>query len=247
MKIAVITARGGSKRIPRKNIRPFCGKPMIAWPIEAAKASHCFDHILVSTDDLEIADVAKAWGAEVPYLRPVALADDHTPAHKAAREMLEWSIGQYGEIPAFCHLYPTAPLLKADVIKQGMRLVLEDKFGFAMTVTRLNFPLYQLLEQKADGGLSPIFSMDKFMMRSQDMPSAYVDAGQAYFFKTARFLACETAIADDMAPVVLPSEVAWDIDTEEDWGCAEKMFSLLNGTRIEAIEKRCISSDCIGK
>ena len=225
MKIAVITARGGSKRIPRKNIRPFCGKPMIAWPIEAAKASGCFDHVLVSTDDLEIADVAQAWGAEVPYLRPVALADDYTPAHKAAREMLEWALGQYGDIPAFCHLYPTAPLLTAAVISEGMRLVLEDTFGFAMTVTRLNFPLYQLLEQKADGGLAPIFPMDKFMMRSQDMPSAYVDAGQAYFFKTARFLDRETAIADDMAPVVLPSEVALDIDTEEDWRRAEKMFN----------------------
>lgn len=227
MTIAIITARGGSKRIPRKNIRPFCGKPMIAWPIEAAKESQCFDHVLVSTDDSEIANVAKACGAEVPYLRPTSLADDYTPAHKAAREMLEWAIGQYGGIPAFCHLYPTAPMLTAAVIAQGMRLVCQEKFGFAMTVTRLNFPLYQLLEQTADGGLSPIFPVEKFMLRSQDMPSAYVDAGQAYFFKTARFLARETMIADDMAPVILPSEAAVDIDTEEDWERAEMMFTLI--------------------
>lgn len=224
MNIAIITARGGSKRIPRKNIRLFCGKPMIAWPIEAAKASGAFDHIFVSTEDQEIAQVAKKAGAEVPYLRPVNLADDYTLAHKAAREMLEWAFRQFGDIPAFCHIYPTAPMLTGEVIATGMRLVQEAKYGFAMTVTRLNFPLYQLLKQTPDGGLAPIFPIDQFMMRSQDMPHAYIDAGQAYFFKSARFLDREIAIAEDMAPVVLPSEVAMDIDTEEDWGRAEKMF-----------------------
>lgn len=227
MNIAIITARGGSKRIPRKNIRDFCGKPMIAWPIEAAKAAKCFEHIFVSTDDTEIAKVSRAWGAEVPYLRPASLADDYALAHKAAREMLEWAIAEHGSIPAFCHLYPTAPMLTASVLKQGMELIRQDKFGFAMTVTRVNIPLYQILEQKADGGLSPVFPEDKFIMRSQDMPDAYIDAGQAYFFKTVRFLNQEIAIADDLAPVVLPSENAIDIDTEEDWTQAEQMFKSL--------------------
>lgn len=228
MNIAIITARGGSKRIPRKNIRPFCGKPMIAWPIEAARASGAFDRVLVSTDDSEIASVSQAHGAEVPYLRPAALADDYTPAHKAAREMLEWAIRQYGDIPAFCHLYPTVPLLTGEVIAHGMRLVRDEKYGFAMTVTRLNLPLYQILKQAPDGSLSPVFPMDKFMLRSQDMPPAFIDVGQAYFFKTARFLEREIAIAEDLAPVVLPSELALDIDTEEDWARAESTFKLLS-------------------
>lgn len=179
--IAIITARGGSKRIPRKNIRPFCNKPMIAWPIEAALASKCFKHIYVSTDNSEIAEIAMAYGAEVPYLRPEQLADDYTPAHKAARDMLEWAIKTTGEIDAFCHLYPTSPLLPVDVIVEGMRLIREEYFGFAMTVARFCYPLYQLLQKTPNGTLTPIFPKEKYRMRSQDMPQGYIDAGQAYF------------------------------------------------------------------
>ena len=222
MNIAIITARGGSKRIPRKNIRPFLGKPMIAWPIEAAKESECFEHILVSTDDEEIAEIAVKYGAEVPFLRPVALADDFAHAHVAARHALEWAIENWGEIKAFCHLYPTAPMLKAQDIRRGLKEIAAGATN-AYAMQKISFPVYQVLARNAAGELTPLFPEEKTSMRSQDMPPFYIDAGQMYWFETGYFLANETKVGTGTRAVELSPEAALDIDTEEDWLRAEKI------------------------
>ena len=226
MQIAILTARGGSKRIPRKNIRPFCGKPMIAWPIEAAQRSGLFAHILVSTDDEEIADVARQYGAEVPFLRPSCLADDYTHAHKAARHMLEWALHEWNDIPFFAHIYPTSPLLLAEDIKDGYTLMQAGK-KFAYTAQQLSFPIYQVVILNEEGEICPLFPAAKAALRSQDMPQAYIDAGQLYWFETQAFLEYELSIPHNTALIPIPAERAVDIDTEEDWEQAEKMARLL--------------------
>lgn len=225
MNIAIITARGGSKRIPRKNIRPFLGKPMIAWPIAAAQRSCCFEHVLVSTEDEEIAGVARRYGAEVPFLRPTELADDFTHAHVAARHMLEWALGEWGEISHFAHIYPTAPLLTPEDIHAGQRLMREGK-KFAYTAQKLNFPVYQIAVLDAAGEPRALFPPEQAEMRSQDMPQAYIDAGQLYWYETAAFLRYGTAIPYDLALIPLPAERALDIDTELDWKRAERLAAL---------------------
>ncbi len=227
--IAIITARGGSKRIPRKNIRLFRGLPMIAWPIKAALAAMIFDHVLVSTDDVEIAEVARAYGAEVPFLRPAALADDFTHAHKAARHGLEWAIENLSAadpIEAFCHIYPTAPLLSTRTIREGLRLLGGKGVTNVYAAQRVSFPIYQVVERRQDGTLHPLFPPEKFTLRSQDMPTCFIDAGQMYWFRTAHFLKHETRIGPDTAVVEVPQETALDIDTEEDWTFAEKLAAL---------------------
>lgn len=226
MKIAILTARGGSKRIPRKNVRPFCGRPMLAWPLTAARESGCFDHILVSTDDEEIAAIAREWGGEVPFLRPKSLADDFAHAHVAARHALEWAVETWGPVESFCHLYPTAPLLSAETIRQG-RAMVENGASNAFAAQRLAFPIYQTLAENARGGVEPLFPKDKFMMRSQDMPTAFVDVGQMYWFNTAYFLEHETAIGPKSRLVEVPHGTALDIDTEDDWVFAEKLAAVL--------------------
>lgn len=226
MNIAILTARGGSKRIPRKNIRPFLGKPMIAYPIEAAKQSCLFDHILVSTDDEEIAEVSKQYGAEVPFLRSANLADDFTHAHKAARNMLEWALAQEWDIPHFAHIYPTAPMLKAEDICAGYKLMQQGKL-FVYTAQKLSFPIYQTVILNEQQEIVPLFSVDKAGLRSQDMPPAYIDAGQLYWYNTAEFLEKETEITAGTGLIPIPSERALDIDTLEDWAQAEKLAGLL--------------------
>ena len=228
MKIVIITARGGSKRIPRKNVKKFLGKPMIAWSIEAALKSGCFEHILVSTDDEEIARIARDYGAETPFLRPQNLADDFTHAHVAARHALEWAFANWGKIDAFCHIYPAAPLLTPQKIQEGL-VCIQNGATNADGFERLNFPLYQILTQDADGGLKHIFEPEKVTMRSQDMPVAYIGAGQLYWFETNYFLEHETAIGPKTAIIEIPREMAIDIDTEEDWIFAEKLAKLSLG------------------
>lgn len=225
MRIAIITARGGSRRIPRKNVRPFLGKPMLAWPIEAARKSGMFSRILVSTDDEEIAAVARACGAEVPFLRPANLADDFAPAHKAARHALEWALDVWGPVSSFCHMYPTSPMLAAHTLVKGMDLVSGGGYKAAWAMVRVPYPVYQLMVQ-TEKGLERLFPADKVAMRSQDMPPAFIDVGQAYCFDTPYFMAHELALGPEVTAVEVPPESAQDIDTEEDWQRAEAMALL---------------------
>ena len=227
MNIAIITARGGSKRIPRKNIRPFLGKPMIAWPIEAARKSGCFERILVSTDDEEIADIARAHGAEVPFFRPAHLADDFTPVGKAVRHALEWALQNWGAIEAFCHIYPTAPFLTPQVLRQSMDALASGLYKAAFAMLKLPFPVYQIMIMAKGNALERLFPEDKALMRSQDMPSAYIDVGQSYAFDTAHYLQHGPPTGTKLLPVEIALEAALDIDTEEDWKRAETIVSRL--------------------
>jgi len=141
MRVAVIPARGGSKRIPRKNIKPFAGKPMIAYAIEAAKASGCFDHIIVSTDDDEVAEIARAWGAEVPFMRPAELADDHTPTRPVINHAISTASSFYGMPEFVCCLYPTAAFVTATDLQQALKQLQDQKVDFVLSAAPFAYPV----------------------------------------------------------------------------------------------------------
>ena len=196
---------------------------MIAWPLEAARAAQCFEHIFVSTDDAEIAEVARSYGAEVPILRPDSLADDYTPARLAARHMLEWVLENVGPVDCFAHIYPTAPMLLPQDIQQGMQYVQNGK-NFAYAAQKVAFPIYQVSTLDEMGSPTYLFPMEKVMMRSQDMPACFIGAGQLYCHRTKPFLATDRT---NGAIVEIPSWRAIDIDTTDDWLLAEKFATTM--------------------
>lgn len=223
MKIAVIPARGGSKRIPRKNIKDFCGKPMIAWSIGAAQACGLFDHIIVSTDDAEIAEVAKTWGAEVPFMRPVELSNDFVGTRAVTLHALEWAMAEYGNIAYVCTIYATAPFIKATDLSNGLALMVESGKSLAFTVTSFPYPIQRALLITKTSGVA-MFQPEYLMTRSQDLQSAYHDAGQFYWAKAEAIMAGIPTFSEDAAPLVLPHFQVQDIDTKDDWLRAELMF-----------------------
>jgi N-acylneuraminate cytidylyltransferase len=223
MRIAVIPARGGSKRIPRKNIKLFCGKPMIAWSIEAAKAANVFDHIIVSTDDAEITEVAKQWGAEVPFVRPAELSDDYVGTGVVVKHATEWAIANIGEVKLICTIYATAPFLKPSDIKQGLDLLLNTNSAIAFTVTSFPFPIQRAIKLTNSGRIA-MFQPEHLLTRSQDLDPAYHDAGQLYWATKEAVLNQVPAFSEAAVPLVLPRHQVQDIDTNEDWERAELMF-----------------------
>jgi pseudaminic acid cytidylyltransferase len=223
MKVAVIPARGGSKRIPKKNSKEFAGLPLIAYSIEAAKKSGVFDHIIVSTDDTAIANIAKAYGAQVPFMRPENLSDDITGTRDVTNHAIEWVKQHIGE-PAFCcAIYATAPFLQAEYLQQGLQALVEqsDK-SFAYSVTSFAFPIQRALLMK-DGYALPAFEKD-IAKRSQDLPEAYHDAGQFYWGRTEDYLSSKAIFSEYGIPIILPRHLVQDIDTPEDWYRAELMY-----------------------
>jgi pseudaminic acid cytidylyltransferase len=223
MNIAIIPARGGSKRIPRKNIKPFCGKPMIAWSIEAAQASSLFDHIIVSTDDIEIAEVAKQWGAEVPFMRPAELSDDYVGTGAVAKHAVEWTIRNLGKISFVCTIYATAPFIKPTDLIAGLKLLSESSGQIAFTVTSFPFPIQRAIKINKNGR-AMMFQPEHYLTRSQDLESAYHDAGQFYWATTEAVLNSVSAFSEAAVPLILPRQQVQDIDTNEDWLRAELMF-----------------------
>lgn len=223
MKIAVIPARGGSKRIPRKNIRSFCGKPMIGWSIEAALNSGCFDHVMVSTDDTEIADVALTFGAEVPYVRPTALSDDHTGTIPVVAHGVQWAIDHWGDVSHACCLYATAPFVRAQDLQVGLSVLDDSGADYAFSVTRYPFPIQRAIRITPAKRVS-MFDPTQFNTRSQDLEEAFHDAGQFYWGKSQAWLSSQNLFSEGSAPVVMPRYRVQDIDTEEDWVHAELMF-----------------------
>lgn len=223
MKLCVIPARGGSKRIPRKNIREFCGKPMIAWSIEAAQESACFECIVVSTDDEEIAAVARQLGAEVPFLRPAELADDHTGTSAVIAHAIRWFENE-GAVPdPVCCLYATAPFVQAEDLRRGLELLMAEDAEFAFTVTRFPAPIQRAFRITAAGRIE-MFQPECFSMRSQDLEPAFHDAGQFYWGRAAAWKAQQPIFAGVSVPLCLPRWRVQDIDTPEDWEHAEWMF-----------------------
>ena len=223
MKIAVIPARGGSKRIPRKNIREFCGKPMIAWSIEAARQSDCFSHIVVSTDDAEIAEIAKQWGAEVPFMRPAALSDDHTGTLPVIRHATEWFIQQGEPAEQVCCIYATAPFISPEDIRRGLEILTVTGSDYAFSVTSYPFPIQRAIRITPQGRVE-MFNPAQFNRRSQDLEEAFHDAGQFYWGRASAWLAEKAIFSPDASPVLLPRHQVQDIDTMEDWLRAELMF-----------------------
>lgn len=230
MKLAIIPARGGSKRIPRKNIRHFCGKPMIAWSIEAACSSGCFDRIIISTDDAEIAEVARAYGAEVPFVRPPELSDDHTGTIPVISHAIEWISRNVAPVDLACCIYATAPFVQPDDLKRGGDLLQESEADYAFSVTSYAFPIQRAIRITSDKRVE-MFSPEHFNTRSQDLEDAFHDAGQFYWGRAAAWLARKPLFSHCATPVPLPRHRVQDIDTAEDWERAEWLFKAMQAQR----------------
>jgi len=223
VRIAVIPARGGSKRIPRKNIKPFCGKPMIAWSVEAARTSGCFDRIIVSTEDEEIATVARQAGAEVPFVRPPELADDSTGTLAVMKHAVEWCAGHGTTPDPVCCIYATAPFLRPDDLQVGLDLLLSEGCDYVFAVTRYPAPIQRALRVSTEGRVE-MFHPEHFATRSQDLEPAYHDAAQFYWGRAAAWLAGRSIFSQSAAALILPKYRVQDIDTPDDWILAERMF-----------------------
>ncbi|WP_116869801.1 pseudaminic acid cytidylyltransferase [Vibrio splendidus] len=226
MNIAIIPARGGSKRIPRKNIKPFHGKPMIAYSIEAALNSGCFDKVIVSTDDQEIADVAVKYGAEVPFLRPDNISDDFATTMDVMQHAIQWCVDQDLKVDNVCCIYATAPFILPEYIKQGLVSVSSPNVEYAFSATSFPFAIQRAISVDQNGFVA-MFSPEFANTRSQDLEEAYHDAGQFYWGKSSAFLAGKAIFAQHSKAVLLPRKRVQDIDTPEDWELAETLFSVL--------------------
>ncbi len=222
MSIAIIPARGGSKRIPGKNIKKFCGRPMIAWPISVARESRLFERIIVSTDSQDIADIAKEWGAQVPFLRPEKLSDDFTPTAPVLLHALE-VLAQDGIKPEhICCIYATAPFLTTEYLRQGLDEIRAHNAPGALGVTTFDFPVLRAFRQCENGSVA-FYWPEYELTRSQDLPEFFHDAGQFYWLNVSCFLEQKRTIMPGSLPIFLPRERTLDIDTPEDWGMAELM------------------------
>ena len=223
--IAIIPARGGSKRIPRKNIKDFYGKPLIAYSIQTALKSKLFDKIIVTTDDDEIAYIAKEYGAEVPFLRPKALSDDFTGTDDVVNHTLEW-LKKEGETFDFvCTIYATAPLLQSKYLKEGYNALKNSTAINAFSATSMPFPIQRTFKIN-DKGRCEMFTPEHYMTRSQDLEEAYQDAGQFYWVKTDQ-TSHQVMFGKDSISIILPRHLVQDIDTLEDWYRAEIMYKVL--------------------
>ncbi|MEX0450468.1 pseudaminic acid cytidylyltransferase [Spiribacter sp. 218] len=226
MNLCVIPARGGSKRIPRKNIREFCGKPIIAWSIEAALASDCFDLVIVSTDDDEIAAVARQWGADVPFMRPMKLADDYAGTLSVIGHATEWVLCEYPALEAVCCLYPTAPLVEAVDIRRGRDVLEQGDWEYCFTATEFSAPIFRGFTESGNGGIEMVFP-EHFETRSQDLPVVLHDAGQFYWGRPQAWRKERPLFGSNSCPLRLPNWRVSDIDNENDWRRTELIAEVL--------------------
>lgn len=223
MKIAVIPARGGSKRILGKNIREFAGIPLIAYSLAAARESQLFDEIIVSTDSDDIAEVALEYGATYIIRRSDELANDHVGTFPVVKHAINAYQTAVGKVDYVCCIYATAPFLSPDRLKEGIRRLVSDKNKcFAFSVTSFAFPVQRSI-RLSNGGVTPV-QPDKMAMRSQDLEEYYHDAGQFYWGTTSAWLSNKATFAPHSIPVILPRYLVQDIDTPEDWERAELMY-----------------------
>lgn len=225
--IAIIPARGGSKRIPRKNLKLFHGEPMIVHSIRLALASGLFQQVVVSTDDEEIAALARARGAQVPFMRPAALADDFAGTAAVIAHAVEALKGQGRSFDFACCIYATAPLLQARFLCQGLELLEQNpEKSFAFSVCEFGFPIQRALMLDGQGALLPIYPEYR-QTRSQDLPPSFQDAGQFYWGRSSAWSGGEVVYSPASLPVILPRYLVQDIDTPEDWKRAEYLYAAL--------------------
>lgn len=225
--LAIITARGGSKRIPRKNIKPFLGKPIIAYSIETALQSGLFDEVMVSTDDEEIAEVARQYGAKVPFMRSAANSDDYAGTSDVLLEVLE-TYNQLGiNFAIGCCIYPTAPLMTKQRLQEGYELLMRQNYDTVFPVVRFSYPIQRALQLTGAHTVS-MFYPEYYNARSQDLQPAYHDAGQFYWFRTDKFQAEKKLWTANSGAIVLSETEVQDIDNLEDWELAEIKYQWLN-------------------
>lgn len=227
-KLAIIPARGGSKRIPRKNIRNFLGKPIIAYSIETAIKSQLFDEVMVSTEDQEIAQIAKSYGASIPFMRSKKNADDFA----TTMDVLEEVTLKYKEDSLFfdfiCCLYPTAPLTSFKKLHEGYEKLVNENFEVVLPVTAYSYPIWRGLNREENGSTQMIWP-ENLNKRSQDLPVTYHDAGQWYWFK--REAIGRPIFESNSSSIVLPEQEVQDIDNLTDWQLAELKYALLQSTK----------------
>jgi len=225
VRLCVIPARGGSTRIPRKNIKEFYGKPMIAYAIEASVESNLFEHVVVSTDDDEVAQIAREYGAEIPFMRVAALADDYTPTVPVVAdailrcETLSWTIDEV------CCVYPCVPFLQAGDLRETLRLLESSGADYVFPIVEFPAAIQRAMRRGSDGRVSPFFP-DTELVRTQDLEPAYHDAGQFYWAKRNTWLR-NPHIRSSGAGLIIRRERAVDIDTEDDWVLAELMHQAI--------------------
>lgn len=225
-KIAIITARGGSKRIPKKNIKEFCGRPIIAYSIEAALKSGIFEEVMVSTDSKEIAELAKAYGAAVPFMRSEKTADDYATTADVIMEVIE----RYGESDRYfdtiCCIYPTAPFITPDKLKQAMKIMEEKHPVEVMPVVQFSYPPQRCFV--IGENMEMRYKYVEYMQsRSQDLEKQYHDAGQFYIFDTKKYMEHQGKISEGIMPIIVSELEVQDIDNEEDWKIAELKYKLM--------------------
>lgn len=226
MRVAIIPARGGSKRIPRKNIKPFCGKPIIAYSIEAALESGCFDKVVVSTDDPDIANIARQYGAEVPGLRSAANSDDYAPIVDVILEVVE-SLERVGESPEYlCCIFATAPFVTGEKIASAYSRLVEGNFSAVFPVMEFSYPIQRSLEFKEDGSVGMVWP-ENLLARSQDLPKRYHDSGQYYWVVTEAMKRENTLFTRNSSGIVISQREAQDVDTLDDWLMAETKYKAL--------------------
>ena len=229
--IAIIPARGGSKRIPRKNIKLFHGKPLIAYSIEVALQSQLFKRVIVSTDDEEIASIAREYGAETPFVRPKELSDDMSSSGDAVTHAVEYLQKEGEEFAFVCTLYPTAPFLQEKYLVEGYERLKKSDAKMAFSVTMMPFPVQRTFSI-TENGRCKMFTPEYYSYRSQDLEEGYQDAGQFYWERVDKEWS-DIAFGKDSIPIVLPRELVQDIDTPEDFRQAELMYGVLFQDRFD--------------
>ena len=223
--VAIITARGGSKRIPHKNIKDFCGKPIIAYSIEAALAAGCFDEVMVSTDDPKIAEIAEQYGAKVPFMRSAENADDFSTTRDVVKEVLSQYAGLGDVFEYACCIYPTAPFITGQRLQEAMELLQTKEADSVIPVVQFSFPPQRGFVVK--DGLTEFKWPENALARSQDLEPMYHDCGQFYCLNTASFAEQEMMVMKKTYSVILNELEVQDIDNETDWKLAELKFRLL--------------------
>lgn len=223
--IAIITARGGSKRIPKKNIKEFCGKPILAYSIQAALDAGCFDEVMVSTDSEEIAQIAGQYGAQVPFLRSEKTADDFATTAEVLQEVIEEYKKQGQVFDKMACIYPTAPFVTGEKLHRAMKMLEEPDTSMAMTVVAFSYPPQR--GYIMEGECIAMKWKENYVKRSQDLEKMYHDAGQFYCYRVQDFLQNNGVILEGISPIVLDELEVQDIDNETDWKLAEMKYQLL--------------------
>jgi len=226
MNVAIIPARGGSKRIPRKNIKIFAGEPIIARSIRTALDFGVFGKVVVSTDDEEIASIAVKYGAEVPFIRPVSLADDVAGTNAVVKHAIQWLHDNNCIIDLACCIYATAPFIQQKYLKEGYDKIINSGKSFAFSVATYPAPIQRSIRINDQGLIESIWP-GNIQKRSQDLEQTYHDAGQFYWGRAEAYLGDEEMFSELSIPVVIPRYLVQDIDDVEDWKRAELMFSTL--------------------